>query len=324
MRIASVIGLLVGVALAVWLVADTGWTPIAHLLGQATWSGLAAVVAFHVLQMLPSAGAWRAVAGPSPPSPGFGRFMVLRWIREGANNLLPVAQIGGDVIAARLLARRGPPTPDAIAATVCDQTLETGTQIVFVVIGLALVPAGLLGGTTAITGVVIACLFVAAFVAVQVGGGAGIAERLLLRLGEAIGRHEFRHIEGMEAALRRRYRAPGPLLRGGILHLVSWLSGALEVCLIMHVLGHDVGLRTGLLLESLGQAAKSVGFAVPGGIGVQEGGYAAVAAALGLPPGAGIALSLVKRLREVVLGLPALAVWQRLEALVAVPVSARS
>jgi putative membrane protein len=323
MRIASVIGLLAGVVLAVWLVADTGWTPIAHLLGQATWPGLAAVVAFHGLQMLPSAAAWGAVAGPRPPAPGFGRFMTLRWIREGANNLLPVAQIGGDVIAARLLARRGLRMPEAIAATICDQTLETGTQIVFVVVGLAILPAGLLGGTTAITGVAIACVAVAAFVAVQVGGGVGLVERLLLRLGEAIGRLEFRHIEGMEAALRRRYSAPGPLLAGGILHLVSWFSGALEVCLIMHVLGQDVGLRDGLLLESLGQAAKSVGFVVPGGIGVQEGGYAAVAAALGLPPGAGIAISLVKRLREVVLGLPALAVWQRLEARAVVPVSAR-
>lgn len=330
MRIASIIGLVVGLALAVWLIADTGTANIAHLLDQATWSGLLAIVAFHALQMLPSAAAWRAVSGPShpgaplPQAPGLGGFMMLRWVREGANNLLPVAQVGGDAITARLLARRGPAPPEAIASTICDLTLETATQIVFVVIGLAFLPAGLLGGTTMVAGVALACLLVGTFIVVQVAGGAGLVERLLLRLGAAIGRQEFRHLEGMQAALRRRYRAPGPLLRSAALHLVSWLSGAVEVCLIMHVLGHDIGLQTGLLLESLGQAAKSAGFVIPGGIGAQEGGYAALAAALGLPPGAGLTISLVKRLREVVLGLPALVAWQILEARTAVPVSVRS
>lgn len=314
MRIVSWLGFVAGLALAVWLIIDTGPAAIVHVLGQASWAGLVVVVVFHLVQMLPSAIAWRTVAATDKPSPRLRAFLALRWLREGVNNLLPVAQVGGEVIGARLLARRGAALAESVAATICDLTLETATQIVFAVIGIALLPAGLLGGAATFAGVALACLLIGGFVVAQVAGGAGLVERLLLRLGEAVGRHDFRHIEGMEAALRRRYRAPGPLLRGAAWHLLSWLSGAVEVMLIMHVLGHDVGPRTGLLLESLGQAAKSAGFAVPGAIGVQEGGYAAIAVALGLPAGLGIALSLVKRLREIVLGIPALAVWRHWEA----------
>ena len=64
--------------------------------------------------------------------------MLLRLVREGVNNLLPVAQIGGPVVAARLLQRRGMALPEAIAATIADLTLEVITQILFTLLGLAL------------------------------------------------------------------------------------------------------------------------------------------------------------------------------------------
>ena len=86
------------------------------------------------------------------------------------------------------------------------------------------------------------------------------------------------------------------------------------MCLALHFLGHEVGLGPGLVIESLGQALKAVGFAVPGALGVQEGGYIVVCQLFGLSPEVAIALSLTKRLREVVLGVPGLVAWQRMEA----------
>jgi len=61
-----------------------------------------------------------------------------------------------------------------------------------------------------------------------------------------------------------------------------------------------------LLLESLGQAIRGAAFAIPGSLGVQEGGYLLLAPLVGLPPDAALALSLAKRAREIVLGLPGL------------------
>jgi hypothetical protein len=65
-----------------------------------------------------------------------------------------------------------------------------------------------------------------------------------------------------------------------------------------------------LTLESLTQAAKSVFFMVPAALGVQEAGLMGVGLLLGLGPDMALALSLAKRLREVLFGVPALLVWQ--------------
>jgi uncharacterized membrane protein YbhN (UPF0104 family) len=53
---------------------------------------------------------------------------------------------------------------------------------------------------------------------------------------------------------------------------------------------------------------------VPGALGVQEGGYIVICGLYGLSPELAIALSLVKRLREIAVGLPALVVWRWFEA----------
>ena len=51
-------------------------------------------------------------------------------------------------------------------------------------------------------------------------------------------------------------------------------------------------------------------FAIPGALGVQEGGYLLLAPLAGLSPDVGLALSLAKRARELLLGLPGLLYWR--------------
>jgi hypothetical protein len=63
-------------------------------------------------------------------------------------------------------------------------------------------------------------------------------------------------------------------------------------------------------MEAVTEAVRSAAFVVPGALGVQEGGYLVVGAWLGLGPDVALAVSLVKRVREVVLGVPGLLAWQ--------------
>jgi uncharacterized membrane protein YbhN (UPF0104 family) len=58
-------------------------------------------------------------------------------------------------------------------------------------------------------------------------------------------------------------------------------------------------------------AARSAGFAVPGAVGIQEGGFVLVCGLFGVPAQAALALSVLKRLREVLVGIPAVVVWQK-------------
>ena len=95
--------------------------------------------------------------------------------------------------------------------------------------------------------------------------------------------------------------------------LLGWMIGTGEIWLALVFLGHPVSLIEALILESLGQAIRSSAFIVPGAYGVQEGGFILLGLTLGLSQEVGLALSLVKRVRELVVGLPALLIWQFVE-----------
>jgi len=120
-------------------------------------------------------------------------------------------------------------------------------------------------------------------------------------------------IAGLHRAIVALYADPARLGRAFVSHLLSWLLGGLEVMLALHFVGVAVDFREGLIIESLGQALRAVGFAIPASLGVQEGGYVLVCGLLGISPQAAIELSLLKRIREVALGVPALIVWQIVE-----------
>jgi putative membrane protein len=317
MKFSAIIGGIFGLGLAAWLLESYGIERIFDLIGHAGWLGILAVVAFHLIQILFSALGWRAIAGPTVPRPGLATYYGLRAIREAVNNLLPVAQIGGQVVAARLLQRRGVKLAPAIAGTVADLTMEVVTQIVFTLLGLVLLlrsvgDSGIAGYV--ISGLLIAAALVAAMLAAQWLGLAAAIEKGLMRLGRAMGWGGTANVEGLHDALIGCYRSPRRVAQAAFWHLICWLLGGAEACLVLHFLGHDIGLGPGLIIESLGQALKSVGFAVPGALGVQEGGYILVCQVLGLSPEVAIALSLTKRLREVALGIPGLILWQRGEA----------
>lgn len=57
-------------------------------------------------------------------------------------------------------------------------------------------------------------------------------------------------------------------------------------------------------------AVRSAGFAVPGALGVQEGGFILVGGLFGVGPDLALALSMVKRLRELIVGCSGLLLWQ--------------
>ena len=315
LRWGVVVATLVGLGLGAWLLASAGLAEIGALLARAGW-GIPAVVLFHLVQLLFSALAWRAISGPLDPQPGLAAFIGLRWIREGVNNLLPVAQIGGEVVAARLLRRRGVNLAGAVAGSVGDLTIEMVTQIAFTLLGLGLLVL-LIGGSGVVGyvagGAGLAMLGAAGFIAAQWFGLAGMIERGVMRLSRSFGWAPLGEIGGLDMAIRGVYRRPGRVAQAALHHSVSWLLGGIEVCLALHVLGVDVGIGTGIVIEALGQALKAAGFAIPGALGVAEGGYVVVCHLFGLSPELAIALGLIKRLREVGLGVPALLAWQWLE-----------
>ena len=141
-------------------------------------------------------------------------------------------------------------------------------------------------------------------------------EHGLLRLAEQQNWKGLHDVAGLHRDIVTLYKLPRRLCRGVTFHFLSWLLGGAEVMVAFHVIGVPVGLRESLIVESLGQAFRNLGFAVPGALGIQEGGFVLVCALLGIEQQAAIELSLLKRVREVVLGVPGLLAWQWIEGCV--------
>src|SRR5271163_2765078 len=111
MRLIPAIAGLAGLCLVVWLLHTYGIGHVVALFARAGWLGLSAVIAFHLVEVAFSAAAWRSISAAADHRPGLAAYVLLRLVREGVNNLLPVAQIGGPVVATRLLQGRGMALP---------------------------------------------------------------------------------------------------------------------------------------------------------------------------------------------------------------------
>jgi hypothetical protein len=78
----------------------------------------------------------------------------------------------------------------------------------------------------------------------------------------------------------------------------GWALGAFEIYLILWFLGVPVSVHRALTIEVLSVTIDGMLFFVPAKAGTQEGGKVLIFTLLGLDPGKGLALGIVRRIRE--------------------------
>src|SRR5437868_2439173 len=108
----------VGAALFVALLLRHGVKDIVAAIAAAG-VGVLAVVAFHFIPLLIDALAWKVLFAKSA-RPRLRSLFWMRWAGEAISTLLPFAQVGGDIIRARIAAAKGSPMPLAAATVLAD------------------------------------------------------------------------------------------------------------------------------------------------------------------------------------------------------------
>ncbi len=303
--------LFAGLALFTVLIGYHGFVDVAAALVVCGW-GFIWITFFHFLPLAADAMGWRRlwIAGERP---SFPVLMWARWIGESVDSLLPVAQVGGALVKARLVAQQGFPGAVAGASVVVELTIAVFTLIVFSFLGIGLLLG--VGGhelvTVLLIGLGVLGILIGCFCFVQRKGFFGYITGILTGLAE---NRDWRQLVGgaaqLDQAILNIYKNRRALLSSSIWLLLGWVSGTGEVWLAMYFLGSPVSLAEALLLESLGQAARLAAFLIPGALGVQEGCYLALGGQLGLTPQLALALSLTKRVRVLLWGIPGLLAWQ--------------
>jgi putative membrane protein len=301
-----------GILLFIGVLASQGLPAVVATLALAGW-GLLLVALFHLLPLGIDAVAICVLFEGGATRGSMRDALLARWAGESANSLMPAGQIGGPVLMARHLAQRGMTVKDAAAAITVSTTLQTFAQITFALLGVALL--GTQASHVSQPALRASSLIASGLLALQVGGfywiqRRGFFSKVMRAVSRFAGKRDWsqwmNQAEAIDLAVQLTYGRSGPVAASFLLSLVGWLVGTGEVYLILSMIQHPVGWMDALLLESLGQAIRGAAFAIPGALGVQEGGYLLLAPLAGLPPDAALALSLAKRARELLLGVPGL------------------
>jgi putative membrane protein len=306
-----------GAALFTFLLIHQGVPQVMAAFASAGW-WIAAVVFYHfAVPVLLDAFAWWSLF-PKSERLSLWELFWMRWIGESVSTLVPSAAVGGDVVRARLAALHGTSIPTAAASVLVDITLGVFVQIVFTLLGLALIVSatghqGFVRPT--LIGAVIGVLAIIGFYAVQRLGMFRFIGKMISRLANADDWHSLVHSgHTLDDGIRKLYARRRGVIGCCVWTATSLIVGSGEIWIALHALGLEATLVNALILQSMVLTIRSVMFPVPGALGVQEGGYVVVGSLLGIPGDAAFALSLLARVRELILGIPGLIAWQVIEA----------
>jgi len=296
-----------------WWLRD-GFGDVGGALDKAGWSGVLVLTAFHLLPMTLCGLAWSTLQ-VGEVRPALWVFVMGRWIRDGVGEMAGFIPLSGEMAGIRHMTRFGVRPAVGGATMVVDVTAEAAGQFLFSLIGVAmwawLYPESDVT-RWGIIALLVAMPVLAGMVVVQRSWFVHFLETLPSRLMPKS--WDAPDLEqGVLASINDIYRRRRRVAASVGWHLAGWLCGAAEAWVGLHLLGVPLDLTQVLAMESIIFAIRSVAFIVPGAIGLQEGGYMLFGAMLGLPTEVALALSLLKRGRELLLGLSALLAWHLIE-----------
>ena len=310
-----------GLTVGTGLVAYFGFSEVVHALFTVRWTGFLIIVVVHLALTAVLGVCWYLLASQSAP---LRAFVFGRFVRDSGAEILPLSQAGGYVMGARAAVLLGLPGAVAIASTIVDLTLEMIAQLGYTALGLGILSAQRPNDhliAWAAPGIVLAILAAIVFILVQ-RHGFPVMETMLRRVRHRWAEGLAIQLAPIQRVIHEIYRRPSALWSAGFLHFFMWVASSLEAWIALRLMGVNLGTGSVIAIESLLYAVRSIAFAVPSALGIQEGVYVLLGIWFGFGPEIALALSLLKRARDLVIGVPALLTWQILESRRLIPVRA--
>jgi putative membrane protein len=285
-------------------------------IATAGWAILA-VIAYHLcVPVFLDALAWW-ILFPIRERLHLHRIFWMRWIGESVSTLVPSAAVGGDIVRARLAAIHGAKLPIAAGTVLVDLTLGVFTQAVFTLLGVVLLVQAT-GQRSfvrpTIIGTLIGVAAVGGFYFVQRLGMFGFIAKMIGKLANS---PEWQSLvetgESFDATVRSLYTRRSGVVGCCAFTILSLVLNSGEIWIALRALQLDATVMKAIILQSTVLTVRNVAFAVPSGLGVQEGGYVVIGSLLGIDGSSALALSLIARVRELALGIPGIVTWQVIE-----------
>jgi glycosyltransferase 2 family protein len=314
MKLRLTIIAILGLALGLYLITDVGLGAVLAAAAAVGWGGFAILCLYSLMLFLVLGFAWYVLL-PDATGATPWIFIRARMVRDAAADVLPFSQLGGLVLGARAAILDAVPAPLAFATLVVDVTTEMLAQIAYIALGLIIL------STHAPKSSAVVSLTHMALIGLALGVGAGAVFLALQRYGHRMtGKLITRLLRGSGAAteaatslLDAIYLRRGRVALSAAVHFIGWIVSAIGAWIAFRLIGTRLDLASVIAIEALVCAARSAGSLVPNALGVQEAAYAVLAPLFGVGAEFGLAVSLLKRARDIALGVPILLLWQAAE-----------
>ena len=298
---------LVGAGLLASVLASIEFGQVIDLIRRIGW-GFPLVLVAAFVAFTADVASWLAVLPGLPVDVRHGLLLWrVRLVGEMLNTVTPAAGVGGEPAKALILVRSfGLGPRETIASVLVAKTTILLSYIPFLAIGFALmfgmVPLPWDYVAAAGAGLAIYTTMIVAFFLVQ-------RYRVASRLGTRLGRLRFgarlerllREVRAVDDELERLYIvAPRRLWCSLAFAFLGWVLGAVELFVISAVLGYPMAPTTIWTIEAVVQLLRQASGFIPGSLGVTEGTMMLMYGSLTGEPSVGVAVALVRRLREVV------------------------
>lgn len=280
----------VGLALLYWVIRSTDITRLKESIPAFTGAWFLAFL-IYPLNCCWDALAWKnCFPAEWRTKISFTQLYLIRLAGEAMNNVTPVLDVGGEPLKILLMRRQmGIPQKTALNACLVGRAALWVGEVVFILMGLAsaafLMPLPAQARWALWVTMGIFAVVSTVFIGLQIRG------RFSAELPAFYAREKKRFCLAV------------------FLHGLSWGLGSLEMFFLMRMVGAPVSLEISFLLEALLQLVRTMSFLVPGNLGVQEAGLAFFVDSLGHHAAQGVAVSLLKRVRQIVWTAIGFIVW---------------
>ncbi|MGV7220234.1 MAG: flippase-like domain-containing protein [Nitrospinales bacterium] len=306
-KILKIIFILMGIGLFAWALYIVDMVKVGNLLLQMGFGFIIVLAIYGVVTWVDTI-AWQYGFKPEETkSFKLWQLWRIRQIGEAFNTITPFGTVGGEPVKAQLLKEKhGLSFKQGLASQVVGRTTFLMALIFFLVPGTVLVFMSDFVSDSfkqiSLWGLIIFSTMIILFFLFQVTGGLGKltvwGARLFPKLEST---NILKQLTVLDSFMSEYYRNhPMRFVKSVGYAFIGWLVGLGEMYVTLYFLGHEVSFFDLWIIEALSQLVRVGSFFIPLSIGAQEGGLILIFSSMGMTADMGLAVSFVRRIKELV------------------------
>lgn len=241
---------------------------------------------------------------------------IIVWISQATGKFFPTGNITGEFVRIYLAVKKGLTTAEATSTVFIDLIIATFSLFLIAIMSFFyflfgsnndLLTKHVIYLSLSLLLIFISCVIFYFFISKRV-------LKILIKkipsfFGYKLSSPKIFSILRVDWALYQAIENKIILIKALICRILGWLGGAFEIYIFLWIIGYDPNILDVIVIESFSGIIRAIAFFIPAGIGVQELAFVIVGDFVGLNSETSFSIALGRRVREILVGLPAITSW---------------